>query len=96
MRLSATEPEDDSELIVELIADGRRRAERMRIRRRFQLNRRPISDLTSASDGGFSAIVLQFRDGGRIALPGIYAEDRYRFMEYLDELRPDLKLLDGD
>jgi hypothetical protein len=67
-----------------------------RLWKRFQLNRRPISELTSVSGGGFSAIVLQFRDGGRIVLPGVFAEDRYRFMLRLDELRPDLKILDDD
>jgi hypothetical protein len=75
------------------VADG---VIEQRLWKRFQLARRSISELTSVSGGGFSAIVLQFRDGRRLALPGIYAEDRYHFMQYLDELRPDLKILDGD
>jgi hypothetical protein len=63
--------------------------------RRFVLKRQRLADLTRVTGGDLSAMVLHFREGKKIALPGIHAEDRHRFLEDLDRLRPDLGLLDG-
>jgi hypothetical protein len=59
----------------------------------FVLKRQPISALTKISGGGFSALVLHFRGGVRIALPGIHIKDKYEFLVFLDKLRPELDLL---
>src|SRR5262249_15324042 len=39
--------------------------------RRFVMDRRPITELTGVSGGGFSTLLLHFRGGRRMALPGI-------------------------
>ena len=59
----------------------------------FVLKRQPISALTKISGSGFSALVLHFRGGVRIALPGIQIKDQYEFLVFLDKLRPELDLL---
>ena len=62
--------------------------------RRWVLKRQPLSALTRITGSGFSAMVLHFRGGVKMALPGIHASDRYHFLQFLDERRPDLGLLD--
>ena len=60
---------------------------------RFILKRAPLAALTGVSHGGFSALVLHFRGGVKIALPGIYHhDDRVRFIALLHERCPDLEL----
>lgn len=61
--------------------------------KRFVLKHQPISALTKISGTGFSALVLHFRGGEKIALPGIHIKDQYEFLLYLDKLRPELELL---
>ena len=59
---------------------------------RFVLKRAPIAALLRVSGGSFSALVLRFRGGTKIALPGIHHDDQVRFIASLQELRPDLEL----
>lgn len=61
--------------------------------RRYVLKKQPISTLTKITGSGFSAMVLHFRGGKKIALPGIHAVDEQQFRIVLDRLRPDLGLL---
>lgn len=63
---------------------------------RFVLQSRSVADLMKVTGGDFSAMVLHFRGKRRMALPGIYVEDRARLVELLDRLRPELGLLDQD
>jgi hypothetical protein len=58
---------------------------------RYVLKRQPISALYRISSGGLSALVLHFRGGKKIALPGIHHDDQVRFVSYLQELRADLE-----
>jgi|SRR5882672_6909631 hypothetical protein len=58
---------------------------------RFVLKRQPISALYRISSGSFSALVLHFRGGQKIALPGIHHDDQVRFVSFLQELRPDVE-----
>lgn len=53
---------------------------------RFVLKRRPVAALSRISAGSFSALVLHFRGGGRIALPGIHHDDQVRFVSFLQDL----------
>lgn len=64
--------------------------------RRIVLRRQPVARLTKVTGGGFAAMVLHFRGGPKIALPGIHAEDAHAFLAALDALRPDLGLLDRE
>ena len=59
---------------------------------RFILKRAPLAALSGVSSGGFSALVLRFAGGKRIALPGIHHDDRRRFIALLLEKRRDLEL----
>lgn len=59
---------------------------------RIVLKRVPIAALWRVSAGGFSALVLHFRGGARIALPGIYHDDQVQFIALLHEMCPDLEL----
>ena len=59
---------------------------------RFVLKRAPLVELAGISQGGFSALVLDFAGGKRIALPGIHHDDQRRFVALLLENRPDLEL----
>ena len=59
---------------------------------RVVLKRAPIAALLRVSAGGFSALVLHFRGGAKIALPGIYHDDQVRFIALLHEMCPDLEL----
>jgi hypothetical protein len=59
---------------------------------RIVLKRAPIAALLAVSAGGFSALVLHFRGGVKIALPGIYHDDQVRFIEVLHRMCPDLEL----
>lgn len=58
---------------------------------RFVLKRRPIAALYRISAGSFSAMVLHFRGGGKMALPGIHHDDQVRVVSFLQQLRPDVE-----